>query len=120
MLHGTISIPMAYSYFENNENGYLVMENLDGESFESWIQKFPWNSSSKTIKKRILLFLIQICRIIKKLHELGLIHRDVTPSNIFITSHKRVYLLDLRPYIQLKKKSHHLELVPLDLFLLNK
>src|ERR1051325_9303028 len=70
---------------------YIVMEMLEGETLRDAIgdmQPVPL-SLRKTID-----YGIQIASALAVAHEKGIIHRDLKPENIFITSEKRVKILD--------------------------
>lgn len=58
---------------------YYVMELLDGMDLDSLVKRFGPMPAG-----RVIYFLQQICDSLSEAHELGLIHRDVKPKNIFI------------------------------------
>jgi serine/threonine protein kinase/transcriptional regulator with XRE-family HTH domain len=68
---------------------YLVMEYVDGVPLDKWIvQYFP-------LPRRLLLqFAEQLIRGISHLHENGILHRDLKPQNIMITSTFDVKIMD--------------------------
>jgi serine/threonine protein kinase len=57
---------------------YYVMELLDGRDLESLVREFGPLPPS-----RVLHLAKQICSSLAEAHEIGLIHRDVKPANIF-------------------------------------
>lgn len=66
--------------FSENSTTYYVMELLEGEPLLSYLKRkgpMPWEQLAP-ILKTILMALEQI-------HSAGLIHRDVSPDNIFLT-----------------------------------
>jgi len=58
---------------------YYVMELLEGRDVQSLVREFGPVSAG-----RALFLLRQVCHSLAEAHARGLIHRDVTPSNIYI------------------------------------
>ncbi|MCL4781822.1 MAG: serine/threonine protein kinase [Bryobacterales bacterium] len=58
---------------------YYVMELLDGMDLDSLLKRFGPIPASRAI-----YFLLQICDSLSEAHDLGLIHRDIKPKNIFV------------------------------------
>lgn len=75
-------------YFEANNTAYIIMEYLDGITLRDHIAKKGKLSQQETLK-----LLAPVMESLKKIHEQGLIHRDISPDNIMLTG-KRVKLLD--------------------------
>ena len=68
---------------------FTVMERLEGEQLEDLIykgQRLSWS--------RIRRILFETASALQYSHDRGLIHRDVKPSNIFITRNEQTKLLD--------------------------
>ena len=68
--------------FGVNDTGsfYYVMELLEGFDLQHVVTRFgpqPW--------ERIIMLLRQACRSLAEAHAHGLVHRDVNPSNLFVT-----------------------------------
>ena len=87
---GNESIVKIHTYFEENGTAYFVMDYVEGESFDDYIKrnggKIPYEDA-----ERILLPIIEALAVV---HSKGIVHRDVTPDNIFITKDGKVKLLD--------------------------
>ena len=87
---GNPNITRVDSYFEENGTGYFVMEYLDGDSFLDYIKshggRISWEDTMKVA--------LPIMDALAAMHEKGIIHRDVTPDNIYITKDGTVKLLD--------------------------
>lgn len=58
---------------------YYVMELLDGMDLDSLMKRF-----GPVPAARAIYFLLQICDSLSEAHDLGLIHRDIKPKNIFV------------------------------------
>ncbi|MCR5236300.1 MAG: serine/threonine protein kinase [Lachnospiraceae bacterium] len=87
---GNENIVRIYNYFEENGTAYFVMDYIEGMSFDEYIkQKGGRLSFEETF--RILSPVMDALAIV---HSRGIIHRDVTPDNIYITSDGKVKLLD--------------------------
>ncbi len=67
---------------------YYAMEYLDGLNFDDLVKRFGPLSEARTH-----FVLKQVCGSLAEAHAHGLIHRDVKPANIFLTSRGGVFLL---------------------------
>lgn len=69
---------------------YFVMEYLEGESLKALIQR-----QGRLPPAQVLGILRQVASALDYVHAQGIIHRDVKPANIVITSGRRAVLTDL-------------------------
>lgn len=87
---GQESIVQVYSYFEENNTGYFVMEYVDGCSLQHHIKqnygRISWDDTIQII--------LPVMDALSVMHEKGIIHRDVAPDNIYIKADGTVKLLD--------------------------
>ncbi len=60
---------------------YVVMELLDGEALDLWLQKLPGGRVSLPMAVELLL---GMCGPLAAAHRANVIHRDLKPSNIFV------------------------------------
>jgi serine/threonine-protein kinase len=58
---------------------YYVMEYLPGASLEQLLEK-----CGRLPAERVVYLLRQVCEGLREAHEIGLIHRDIKPGNIFV------------------------------------
>ena len=83
-------IVSVQNYFQENNTAYFVMEYIDGMSLKAYLasqgNKIPY-PHALTILQPIMEALIQV-------HALNLLHRDISPDNIYITSQGESRLLD--------------------------
>lgn len=84
------SIVAVKDYFEEYNTAYLVMPYLEGLNlFEYLLQKEERLELTQAVQ-----IIMPILDALKVVHQKGLMHRDVSPDNIFITKEGRVILLD--------------------------
>lgn len=76
-------------FFYQNNTAYIVMEHVDGETIRDVVDKCGKIEGNQALElmKPILYSLI-------KIHQEGLIHRDISPDNIIIDKEKKAYLID--------------------------
>lgn len=87
------SLPRIYEHFTDADHWYLVMEYIEGETLEEYLQKT--RNGALPVKEALALG-IQLCQVLAVLHrqEPPIIFRDVKPSNIMRTPRGRLYLID--------------------------
>ena len=81
-----------YNHFEDNEKLYLIMELASNGNLYNFIQ----NNKNQKIKTKEMLkkIIIQVIEIIKYLHSLDIIYRDIKPENILLDKDYNVKLCD--------------------------
>ena len=87
---GQPNIAGVTDYFDENGTSYFVMDYVEGISFKTYIA----NAGGKVSTEEALNVMIPVLRALTAVHGEGLIHRDVTPDNIYITFFFYVPLLD--------------------------
>lgn len=87
---GNLNIVGVREFFEENQTAYFVMDYVEGTSFKSYIVnhggKISWQEAAKV--------LIPVMDALEAVHLCGILHRDVTPDNIYLTKSGTVKLLD--------------------------
>ena len=87
---GNENVASVHSYFEENNTSYFVMEYVDGISMKAYAKqknfRLSWDETMK--------FILPVADALEAVHAKGIIHRDVTPDNIYITNTGVVKLLD--------------------------
>lgn len=84
------NIVNAYNYFEENNTAYIVMEYLDGVSFKEYM-KVNGGRATITYAKDVVL---SVAKALQALHSKHIIHRDISPDNIFLLTNGKVKLID--------------------------
>ncbi len=82
------NIVQVYDIEEEENLLYLVMEFVDGESLDGLITK------SVLTESRCLKIVAEIADALHFAHEKGIVHRDVKPANVLMTSDGRVKVAD--------------------------
>jgi serine/threonine protein kinase len=80
----------VHSYFEENGTAYFVMDFIEGTSFDVYIKEHGGRVSYEEAEK----ILLPVMDALAAVHSKGIVHRDVTPDNIYITKDGTVKLLD--------------------------
>lgn len=82
-------IVKIYDSFEENNTAYIVMEYLEGETLAQRLER------EKTIDPdEAIAMLTPVIESLEKVHEQGIIHRDIAPDNLFITKNGGVKVID--------------------------
>ena len=87
---GQPNIAGVTDYFDENGTSYFVMDYIEGISFKTYIAQ----AGGRVSPEEALDVMIPVLRALTEVHGEGLIHRDVTPDNIYITKDGNVKLLD--------------------------
>jgi len=82
------SIVNVIEYFEENNTAYIVMEYLAGFTLKEFLE-----NNVKDVESSIEI-IGHICTALKAIHKAGIIHRDVSPDNIFLCDNGDIKLLD--------------------------
>ncbi|MCR5268723.1 MAG: protein kinase [Lachnospiraceae bacterium] len=86
---GNENIVRVYNYFEENGTAYFAMEYIQGQSLQSYLKKNGKLSFGEACR-----ILFPVMDALTAVHEKGIVHRDVSPDNIYLTVDDQVKLLD--------------------------
>jgi len=87
--HKEEGIVRIFDSFVANNTAYIVMECLQGETLADYMKRtniIPVDTA--------IAMLMPVIQSLKAVHDQGIIHRDVAPDNIFLTSDGKVKLID--------------------------
>ena len=83
------SVVNVYDCFKENGTAYIVMELLSGRNIKEMLNRegrFSFDAAMKIIKP--------VLETLAKVHKAGIIHRDISPDNIFVCDNGKIKLLD--------------------------
>ncbi len=88
------NLPHIYDNFTDPEHWYLVMDFIEGETLETYLEAKDANYTMPL--SEVLALGIQLCTVLDYLHtrEPAIIFRDLKPANIMRTPTNKLYLID--------------------------
>ncbi len=87
------NLPHIYDHFVEGERWYLVMDFIEGETLEHYLERTP---SGRLPLEQVLALGIQLCTVLDYLHTRSpsIIFRDLKPTNVMRTADGYLYLID--------------------------
>ncbi|MDE6851536.1 MAG: serine/threonine protein kinase [Lachnospiraceae bacterium] len=79
----------VYDFFQENNTAYIIMEYIDGVLLKDYLEK-----QGKMNPDVAMAVITPIITAVKKIHSKGIIHRDISPDNIFIAGEDAVKVFD--------------------------
>lgn len=84
------NIVTVRDYFEDNETAYMVMNYVEGVTLEQYVKQ-----ANKPLSfQQTMQIIMPALDALKAVHEAGILHRDISPDNIYIDTRGRVQLID--------------------------
>lgn len=84
------NIVNVFEFFEENNTSYMVMEYLHGMPLNKYLKECGGKLDSETA-----VFIVSaVCDALSPLHKAGIIHRDISPDNIYVCENKVITLFD--------------------------
>ncbi len=87
------NLPRIYDNFAEDERSYLVMDFIEGQTLEDYLEQ---TGGGSVPLEQVLDWGIQLCDVLNYLHthQPPIIFRDLKPSNVMISGSGHIYLID--------------------------
>ena len=87
------NLPRIYDSFTENERSYLVMDFIEGETIEEYLEHV---GGGPLPVETVLKWAEQLCDVLNYLHthQPPIIFRDLKPANVMISENGHIYLID--------------------------
>ena len=89
-LSGIGEIVQIKSFFPENDTAYIVMEYVEGITLKEFLKKL----GRPMTEEEALNIMEPVLKALQKVHDNGLIHRDISPDNIMLPRSGGVKLID--------------------------
>lgn len=83
------SVVNIFECFEENQTAYIVMEYLDGTPLNRYSEKHNLLDAT-----RLCTMMLPLIRDLDRIHQLGFLHRDISPDNIMLVNDATLRLMD--------------------------
>ena len=87
-LNGIEGVVDVHDFFEENGTTYIVMEYIEGVDLRHWL------NNGRISADQTFELMAPIMDALEKVHAAGIIHRDISPDNIMLTSEGKLKLTD--------------------------
>ncbi len=74
------NVVKVYEFFEENNTAYIVMEYLEGMSYRDFLKA----AGGKVDYTTAVSVILSVLDALRELHKAGILHRDISPDNIFM------------------------------------
>jgi len=93
-----VNLPGIYDYFSDEGRWYVVMEFIEGETLEIYLNDrgTPSAVDVRLPFEKVLAIGVQLCAVLDYLHtrQPPIIFRDLKPANVMLTAEGNIYLID--------------------------
>ena len=80
----------VYDFFEENNTAYIIMEFLDGANYKEYIKE----QGGRVHPDKALEVTQAVLSALSEVHKNGILHRDISPDNIFMCRDGHIKLID--------------------------
>lgn len=87
------NIVNVFDYFEANKTAYIVMEFLDGIDLEKYLETST-GGTERVSPAQAVDIALSICNALKTIHKDNILHRDISPDNIYLCLNHTIKLYD--------------------------
>lgn len=84
------NVVSVQNYFRENQTAYFTMDYIEGKSLQELLQ----DSNGRISYDKAKTLLLPVMKALTLVHSKGLLHRDISPDNIYITESGNSKLLD--------------------------
>jgi eukaryotic-like serine/threonine-protein kinase len=88
------NIAQIYAFGRHRDLHYFIMEWVDGETLAAEIERRRTMQQQLMSLRRGLRIMAEACRGLAAVHKVGIVHRDVKPTNLMLSRDGRVVLID--------------------------
>ena len=85
---GEPGVVIVHDFFEANQTAYIIMEYLDGRDLREVLRERLFTA------EEIFRLMDPVMVTLEKIHETGIIHRDISPDNLMMLKDGRMKLMD--------------------------
>ena len=83
-------IVKVLDYFQENKTAYIVMEHVKGTSLRNYLENMGEELSFEKTCEMLKPVMISL----EKVHQKGLLHRDISPDNLMVEEDGKIKMLD--------------------------
>lgn len=90
MFSDLTGIVTVKDFFYENDTAYIIMEYINGITLKQHLTKV----GGKMKQNEVIKMMKPVLESMNQIHEVGIIHRDISPDNIMITRNNQIKLTD--------------------------
>ena len=84
------NIVKVHNFFKENGTAYMVMEFLEGCTLKEYIER----NGGRIDYAMAIQVIFSMMETLEQVHEVGMVHRDISPDNIYICRDSSIRLID--------------------------
>ncbi len=87
------NLPRIYEHFAENDRSYLVMDFIEGETLEEYLNKV---GGGPLPVEQVMRWASELCDVLNYLHthQPSIIFRDLKPANVMVSDSGHIFLID--------------------------